>query len=125
MTRVVNEARVRAGTERSEARDLGVFLIRSRSAGKRLVGLAFLQEAPEPGALEDVLGLVSGSATAFEMFHALVAIKEMSPLLTASQKEAAIETLEREKDDPRGIGVMDDANLPTLIDQVLDSLVSG
>jgi hypothetical protein len=122
MTRVVNEARVRASADRPRARDYSLFLVRSDGGGRRIVGLAFLQEVPDPGALEDVLRLVADSDTAFEMYHALVAIGGMAHLLTSSQKSIAIDVLVAEMGDPRGVGVMQDANLPDLIPDVIGLL---
>jgi hypothetical protein len=122
MTEIVNEARVRASADRERARNLGVLLIRSRSDGQRIVGLAFLQEAPSVDAFDDVLGLVTSSATAFEMFHALAALRSLIPELSPDRRRQAVEALRTEEADPRGVGVMDDSNLPRLIDLVIEEL---
>jgi hypothetical protein len=122
MTRVVNEARVRASTERPRARSEGRRLVASKTGGHRVVGLGFLQEAPDDGAFDAVLRLVSNSQTAFEMFHALGALRNMADQLPPDQRTIAIDVLIREKDDPREVGVMEDDNLPDLIDEVIEAL---
>jgi hypothetical protein len=122
MTRVVNEAQVRAAADPDTAKRLGPSLIRSEDQGERIVGLAFLQEAPANSAFHDVLALVRESATAFEMFHALLALEELAPLLRSRERREAIETLRAEKEDPRQVGVMNDSNLPSLIDVVIGAL---
>jgi len=125
MTRVVNEARVRAGANRDTARRLAIPLLHSEKEGQRIVALAMLQEAPSNKAVDGVLNLVSDSATAFEMFHALVALREIAPKMSVEELAHAISVLTAEKSDPRGVGVMADANLPGLIDDVLFKLEAG
>lgn len=122
MTRVVNEARVRAIADGPRARDLGLFLVRSRREGGRIVGLAFLQEAPDAGAFGDVLAMISGSATAFEMYQALLTLRAIGSRLTNPERDAAIAALKREESDPRSVGVMDDTNLPYLLKAVREEL---
>jgi hypothetical protein len=122
MTRVVNEARVRASADRERACNLGQLLIRSRGQGQRLVGLAFLQESSVGDAFDDVLGLIRSSATAFEMFHALLALKGLVSGLSRVERDSAIETLKAEMQDPRGVGVLEDQNLPSLIEAVISAL---
>ncbi len=122
MTRIVNEARVRAGADPERAKRLGSLLVRSKEQGQRIVGLAFLQEAPAPSSFEDLLTLVRDSATAFEMFHALLALKSLAPDLGRRERSTAAEILRAEAGDPRGVGVMDDPNLPSLINDVIGVL---
>ena len=122
MTRVVNEARVRAAGDPAEARQLGRVLIRADRQGERIVGLAFTQEAPTRQAFDDVLALVLQSETAFEMYHALLALEQLAPQLTHKERKQAIDGLLKEKKDPRGVGVMQDNYLPALIDHNLSVL---
>lgn len=122
MTRVVNEARVRAGANRDAARRLAKTQVRSEREGERLVALAMLQEAPTRWAVEDILLRISGSSTAFEMYHALLALREAAAAMSVDEIDRAIAVLTTEKSDPRGVGVMADANLPQLIEEVLAHL---
>lgn len=122
MTEIVNEARVRASSERPKAAALGLDLVRARSEGERIVGLAFLQEEPDPRGFADVLERITASKSAFEAFHGLNALKNMAPRLSPTQKGQAISALEREKGDPRSVGVMKDKNLPGLIEWTLNVL---
>ena len=57
------------------------------------------------------------------MFHALVALREIAPRLEPHQRDSAVRILEEEMADPRGVGVMQDVNLPHLIDEVIAALV--
>jgi hypothetical protein len=125
MTRVVNEARVRAGANRDTARRLATPHLRSDREGQRLVALAMLQESPSSKAVDGILKLIAESSTAFEMFHALLALREAAPRMSAEELESAIVVLSTEKDDPRGVGVMADPNLPGLVDSVLSNLEAG
>jgi hypothetical protein len=122
MTEIVNEARVRASSDRGVAGALALNLVKDASEGRRMVGLAFLQEEPDPRAIDDVLKGIVDSRSAFEAFHALNVLKNMAPRLTTVSKRAALEALEQEKKDPRRIGVMEDPNLPSLIEWVISVL---
>lgn len=124
MTRIVNEARVRAAAEPSLAQGMIEELLASKDEGRRLVGLALLQEVPSATHYSRVLDLITGSCSAFEMFHALVALDEIAPRLSRRQAVEARAVLEREKEDPRGVGVNADANLPHLIDEVMADLAT-
>lgn len=66
--------------------------------------------------------LVEKSATAFEMYHALLAIQEIAPALTSDQRQRAMTVLEREQGDPRSIGVRNDPGLPYLLERTLGIL---
>jgi hypothetical protein len=122
MTRIVNEARVRAAAEPSIARGMIEELLASEDEGRRLVGLALLQEVPSAAHYRRVLELIAGSASAFEMYHALIALERIAPRLSERQKVEAIAVLEREQGDPRGVGVNADANLPQLLEEVIAAL---
>lgn len=125
MTRVVNEARVRAEADPETAAKWGEQLVLSEEQGRRIVGLAFLQAAPIAKTFPDLLYLVRNSATAFEMFHALLALRECAPLVSQSQRGQAAEGLLDElEEDPRGVGVAADAGLPSLIKEVAAALAS-
>jgi hypothetical protein len=122
MTRIVNEARVRARAAPEAARRRVPRLLRSDREGDRIVGLALAQEAPAAEALSDVLRLLAESSSAFQAYHALLALDRLVPLLSPAQKADAVKTLEREKDDPRGVGIMADTYIPGWIDHVLQQL---
>jgi hypothetical protein len=119
MNRIVNEARVRARAAPDAARALVPRLLRSPSQGDRIVGLALAQEASTLAAFEDILRLIAQSATAFEMYHALLALDELVPLLSSDQRAQAKDTLLRETRDPRGVGVMRDPYIPAEIEHLL------
>jgi hypothetical protein len=124
MTRIVNEARVRASANKDAAARAAGELLSSSREGDRIVGLAFVQETGGAHRLSPVLERIENSASAFEMFHALVALREIEPGLELHQAESAAQILEREKTDPRHVGVMQDANLPRLINDVISRLQS-
>lgn len=125
MTRIVNEARVRGEADPEAASSWGVKLIRSNSEGERIVGLAFLQVAPSVTALSDVLDLIRHSTTAFEMFHALMTLEAMITVLTRTERDRARQVLVDELEDPRGVGIAADPNLPGLIGEVSARLGAG
>ena len=124
MTRIVNEARVRASANRDAAARAAGALLTSIREGERIVGLAFVQEVGGAYRLGDVLARIEDSTSAFEMFHALVALREIEPGLELEQAEVAARVLKKEKTDYRGVAVMEDANLPRLIDDVIARLES-
>lgn len=105
MTQIVNQAKVRAAANPDRARAWIPNLLGSRNGGERIVGLAFLQEAPLQDAFAEVVGLIEGSATAFEMYHALLALNSLLPLLSSAQREEAAKVLSGEARDPRGVGI--------------------
>lgn len=122
MTKIVNEARLRAQAAPADAGRRGAQLVRSAAPGDRIVGLALLQESPAAAAYGDLIHLIEGSATAFELYHALLALEQLAPQLPLSQRTAAAAVLTAEQNDPRGVGVMDDAALPHVIARVLSTL---
>ena len=125
MTRIVNEARVRAASSLQVAKTKAQRLLRSPSQGDRIVGLALAQEAVSEESFFDVMKLISKSETAFEMFHALIALQEMAPFLDESRRKRAVEELSLEQGDPRGVGIASDPGLPTLLQRTLLQLRSG
>lgn len=125
MTRIVNEARVRGAASPDTAHSLAPELLRSLSEGDRIVGLALAQEVAPVTAFAEVLRLVPGSASAFEMYHALLALQELSAVLTGEQRKQAIKVLEAESADPRGVGINQDVGLPTLMKRTLMQLRSA
>jgi hypothetical protein len=61
-------------------------LIRSKSPGERVVGLAAVQATADPGAFEPVLDTVRESRP-FEQFHALSALESLRPGLSEKQRQ--------------------------------------
>lgn len=124
MTRIVNESRVRASLAPEAALQQAGMWLQSNRPGDRIVGLGLTQETGDPTEFERVLGLVSGSESAFEMYHALLALQEMSVGLDEVQKRQAIEVLEHEATDPRPVEVNADPGLPTLLARTV-GILSG
>jgi hypothetical protein len=122
MTRIVNEARVRAASAPGLAGQKGLKLLASPFQGDRIVGIALLQVAREIAGLGDLLRLVSGSATAFEMYHALLALQDLVLAMNSQQRAHTAEVLESELADPRGVGVLADPALPSLIRHAISEL---
>lgn len=122
MNKVVNEVRVRAAAAPETARALAPVLLRSRADGDRVVGLALVQGTPTTAVHEDVLRLIATAASAFEQYHALRALEKMLPVLDTDERARARAVLEREKTDPRGIGVRNDAPIASWIDHLLKAL---
>jgi len=125
MTRCVNEARVRAKAGPGRARERALPLLTSDAEGDRLVGLALAQAVPDPKAFQAVLHLVTQSATAFEAYHALVALQQMIPHLSQEQRHQASVAITHEKADPRSVGLLRDSELPRLMDATLTRLDDG
>ena len=96
--------------------------MRSDADGDRVVGLALLQQAPSADALTDVLRVFSSSRSAFEQYHAALAVKAVAPLLTEQQRQIAIDTLTREQSDPRSVGLNQDPFIPSAIASALKAL---
>jgi hypothetical protein len=115
---------VRASANRDAAARTARELLTSTNEGDRIIGLAFVQEVGGAYRLGDVLERIERSTSAFEMFHALVALREIEPGLELHQTESAVRVLKKEKTDYRGVAVMKDANLPRLIDDVISRLES-
>ena len=122
MTRCVNEARVRAKAAPEAARRWAHRLLPSGAAGDRIVGLGLIQEAPDATAIDQVLPLFTNSASSFEAYQALVAIKRLARLLSPDERRRVAAAIEREKTDPRGTGLMNDPSLPGLIAETLKEL---
>ena len=122
MTRIVNEARVRARAAPDAARSHVLRLLGSSAPGDRIMGLALAQEVPTRDALPRILDLVSNSATAFEMYHALLALERLAPSLQETDRQKAIAVVEEAKADPRGVGTMSDRELPGLIVEAIEAL---
>ncbi|TDP96349.1 hypothetical protein [Labedaea rhizosphaerae] len=119
MNRLVNEVRIRAAAAPETARAMAPALLRSSADGDRIVGLALVQGTPAASVHEDVLRIVGTAASAFEQYHALRALDKMLPVLDADERARTKAVLEREKTDPRGIGVMKDAPIASWIDHLL------
>jgi hypothetical protein len=119
MTRIVNEASFRASTAPEDARSKALALLRSPAEGDRIVGLALTQETGDGAAADEVLRLVTGSSTAFEMFNALLALQEVAPALDTERRARAISILESESGDPRAVGIADDPGLSYLLPRTL------
>jgi len=122
MNLILNEARVRARASLEMAARTGGKLLRSDADGDRVVGLALLQQAPSADALTDVLRVFSSSRSAFEQYHAALAVKAVAPLLTEQQRQIAIDTLTREQSDPRSVGLNQDPFIPSAIASALKAL---
>jgi len=124
MTRCVNEARVRARAAPEAARNQIPKLLGSSAPGDRIVGLALAQETPRPDALPAILHLISESETAFEMYHALLALERLAPSLSEADRKKAAAVVVEAKSDPRGVGTMRDQDLSRLIPETLQTLGS-
>ena len=124
MNKLVNEVRIRAAASPVSARQQAPALLRSSREGDRIVGLALAQGSPAAELCDDLLRIFSTSASAFEQYHSLLALSEIAPILGAEDRARAISILEREKSDPRGVGLMKDPYIPSWIDNVLSKLIS-
>jgi hypothetical protein len=125
MNQILNEARVRARASPEMASRLGRRLLTSAADGDRVIGLALLQQEPTADALTAILRLIEASISAFEQYHAVVALKAVAPLLSSEQRAVAISTLGRERADPRGKGLTQDPYIPEAISSALAALGFG
>jgi hypothetical protein len=119
---ILNEARVRARAAPETAANAAQPLLNSTLPGDRVIGLALLQQQPNPEALARILYLIQNSASAFEQYHALEAIEAMAPVLAPPQRAEARAIIEKEREDPRGFGLMQDPYLPGAISAALAAL---
>ncbi|WP_131812686.1 hypothetical protein [Mycolicibacterium peregrinum] len=124
MTTVVNDVRIRAAASPASAKSLAAQFLTSAKPGDRIVGLALVQGAPSVDSFDDVLRIFTGSLSGFEQYHSLRALDLIAPTLDSAQRGQAIEALETERTDPRGVGVMQDASIPRLLAQTLETLTS-
>jgi hypothetical protein len=122
MNKLVSEVRIRAAASPLSARREAPVLLRSSREGDRIVGLALVQGSPAADLCDDLLRIFSTSASAFEQYHSLLALSEIAPILGPDDRVRAVSILEREKSDPRGVGLMMDPFIPSWIDSVLSRL---
>jgi hypothetical protein len=122
MDKLVNEVRIRAAASPASARRQAPALLRSSREGDRIVGLALTQGSPGTEFCDDLLRIFSNSASAFEQYHSLRALNEIALILGPEDRARAVSVLEREKSDPRDIGLMNDPYIPLWIDAVLSKL---
>lgn len=122
MNTILNEARVRASSAPQLARQLALGLLESDADGDRVIALALLQQAPTPDAIDGILRVLASSRSAFEQYHALVAIRAVASSLSAKQKAAAIAALEHERTDPRDVGLNRDRYIPSEFTRALSAL---
>jgi hypothetical protein len=122
MNQILNEARVRARAAPEAAANAALRLVNSTRPGDRVIGLALLQQQPNPEALARILYLIQNAVSAFEQYHALQAIQAMGPALAPPERAEAMAVVEKEREDPRGIGLMQDRYLPGAITAALSAL---
>lgn len=122
MNQILDEARVRARGAPGEAAALAVPLLRSARDGDRVIGLAIVQQEPRADAFEDTLHLVQNGVSAFEQYHALIALRALAPLLSMVQRAQAVAALEEESKDPRGVGLAQDPYIPNAMAAALAEL---
>jgi hypothetical protein len=122
MNTLANEVRIRAAAAPVTAHQYAPTFLRSARAGDRIVGIALVEGAPTADQFDDLLRILSTSASAFEQNRSLRALNEIAPILTSEQQSEAIAVLQREKTDPRGVGLLQDTYIPLWIDRVIDSM---
>lgn len=81
-----------------------------------------MQGSPGTEVYDDLLRVFSTSTSAFEQYHSLLALNEIVPLIGHADRANAVSVLNREKSDPRGVGLMADPYIPSWIDAVLAAL---
>jgi hypothetical protein len=122
MNKLVNEVRIRAAASPMSARRKALPLLRSIREGSRIVGLGLVEGSPAAEFCDDLLRIFSNSVSAFEQYHSLLALSQIAPILGTADRARAASVLEREKSDPRGVGLMEDPYIPSWIDNVLSKL---
>ncbi len=122
MNKLVNEVRIRAAASPMAARRKAPALLRSSRDGDRIVGLALAEGSPAAEFCDDLLRIFSTAVSAFEQYHSLLALSEIAPILSTENRTRAASVLEREKSDPRGLGLMNDPYIPSWIENVLSRL---
>jgi hypothetical protein len=124
MTSLVNDVRIRAAAAPATARRYAAEFLPSARDGDRIVGLALVQGAPGADEFSDVLRIFTTSASGFEQYHSLRALAQIAPVMGPEQRREAVGALNREKTDPRHVGVMNDPYIPSLIEHVLKAMRS-
>jgi hypothetical protein len=119
MNGLVNDVRIRAAAAPATARRYTAAFLPSAREGDRIVGLALVEGCPSADVFSDVLRIFTTAASAFEQYHSLRALEEIAPVLSPEQRSEAADSLEREKSDPRHVGVMMDRYIPSWIERVL------
>jgi hypothetical protein len=122
MNRLINEVRIRANAAPEAARQRAHSLMRSDRDGDRIVGLGLVEGSPDAERLDDILRIFASSRSAFEQYHSLLALDAIADSLGPDDRAKATRVLQREKSDPRNIGLMTDPYIPSWIDKVLASL---
>lgn len=122
MSKIVNEVRVRAAAAPESARRMAPALLRSTADGDRIVGLALVRGNPNGAVHDDVLRILTGAVSPFEQYQCLVTLARILPDLNATERARTKAVLEREKTDPRGLGVMKDTDRASWIDHLLTML---
>ncbi len=120
MTRLVAEVRAVARGMPPMATELRRMLSEG-SDGERIVGLAVAQDQPNRNLFDEICGAIVESHSAFEQYHALVAVLEMLTVIDDRQRRVLVEVLRDAQDDPlRAIG--DDMSRARLVDTLLTYL---
>ena len=96
-------------------------MLRHGSDGERIVALAITQDRPNPVLFDPICDAILDSHSAFEQFHALVAMLEMLTNLGPEQRIRLRGVLERALEDPKA-GIKEDSSRASLVDAMISWL---
>lgn len=114
MTRLTAEMRAIANVASVSSREREQML-RDGSEGERVVALAITQDRPNPVLFDSVCDAILNSRSAFEQFHALVAMLEMLTVLSGEQRVRLRTVLDTVLDDAKA-GIKEDTSRASLVD---------
>jgi len=119
MTEIVVSARALA-PQAHLAHDEIRGMLQSGAEGDRLIALAVLQITPFREAVDDVIDAVDASKSAFEQYQSLLALRRLSPVLTASRRTRAASAIVHQRSGRPGTWISpEDSSRWNLSEQLL------
>jgi hypothetical protein len=97
-------------------------MLRTGDDGERVVASAAMQGNPDLTDVDGVLDAIGRSHSAFEQYHALLALDSARDRLTADQQRAAREVILQQQQDQHGFLKPDNADRFALSNQLLAQL---
>jgi hypothetical protein len=123
MEQIVAEARMLA--HQTEFSAIELTELYKEGDGGRIAALAVMQAQPAALHLPLILDAVENSRSAFEQYHALLAINALVPKLTADQLDQVVEVIEDERSGGSGKHITPNSDRWFLADRILDTIANS
>ncbi|HWT93504.1 MAG TPA: hypothetical protein VN238_10940 [Solirubrobacteraceae bacterium] len=120
MNELMAEARAAAAAAQMPASHVSR-LFAQGTPGARIVALAALEVTPRPEFFSNILDAITNSRSAFEQFHALIAVESLLDELGHGQRRRLRAALDRELSDPEK-GLNADVSRRRIIESLLERL---